>query len=178
MTSVPQPRRAFAVAVAALGVILAPLAVCALFPGLPARLESPEGFSWAGVEAGTGRPLLLRERDDGREILAGSERFGVPRGELVQCYDGAAAPLLDAAKARGRIEGLTLETGLVYRLTVTTDDLGGVTTTYVYRCGANGAEPLLSWGSFPRFGVRALAWISIAWLAVWLVALILLRRRR
>jgi hypothetical protein len=178
LTNAPRHQRAFAAAVAALGVILVPLVLWVLSPGLPARLESTEGFCWAGVEAGTGRPLLLRERDDGREILAGSERFGVPRGELVRCYDGAAAPLLDAAQARGRIEDLALETGLFHRLTVTTDDLGGGATTYVYRCGTNGAEPLLSWGSVPGFGVRALVLASIAWLAVWLVALALVRRRR
>jgi hypothetical protein len=170
LTGVPPFRRSFSVALAAaLGVILVPLVLWGLLPGLPARLESSEGFSWAGAETGTGHPLLLREQADGRQIVAGSERFGISRDEPVRCYNGPAEPLREAARARGRIEDLTLRTGFFHRLTITTDDLGGGETTYIYRCGANGAEPLLAWGALPRFGVRALALAAVAWLAVWLV---------
>jgi len=177
LTYVLRLRRSTAAVVAALGVILVPFVLWALAPGLPARLESTDGFHWIGAEPGTGRPLLLREQADGRQILAGSERFGIPQGQSVQCYDGDAVPLRDAARARGRIEDLTLETGFLYRLRLTTDDLSGGTTTYVYRCGANGAEPVLSCGPLPGFGVRALLLAALAWLAVWLVLLGVTRRR-
>jgi hypothetical protein len=170
LTDAPRLPRSSSVALAAaLGVILVPLVLWGLLPGIPARLESSEGFYWVGAEASTGHPLLLREQADGRQILAGSERFGMSRDEPVLCYDGATEPLRDAAKVRGRIEDLMLRTGFFHRLTITTDDLGGGETTYIYRCGANGAKPLLVWGALPGFGVRALAVAAVAWLAVWLV---------
>jgi hypothetical protein len=130
------------------------------------------------VEPGTGRPVLLREQDDGAEILAGSDRYGIPRREAVLCYDGPGELLRDAAMARGRVEALTLHTGWFRRLTVTTDDLGGPTTTYVYRCGARGALPVLAWGAARSFGLRALSTTWLVWLGAMLVVRAVLRRLR
>jgi len=104
------------------------------------------GFHWAAAEPGSGHPLLLREQFDGRQIFAGSTRYGIPAAEAVACYTGAAAPLRDAAKATGRVDDVSLRTGLFHVLSVHFDDLGGEATTYVYRCGPDGAQPLLSWG--------------------------------
>lgn len=176
----PGRRRPFSivVAAAATGLVVVPLVLWFLAPGLPARLESSTGFHWAGEDAGTGHPLLLREQPDGRQIVAGSDRFGIPAGEPLGCYRGAAAPLRDAAKARGRIEDLTLHTGLFHRLTLTSDDLGGGETSYLYRCGPGGVQALLSWGYLPGFGARALVLAWIAWVVAWIVALGAMRRRR
>lgn len=157
MTEARRPRSfaaaASASASAALGLVIIPLVLWVLAPGLPARLEAVDGFLWAGET--TGGPLLLREQFDGSQIVAGSDRYGIPRDEPVRCYDDPVAPLREAANARGRIEDLTLTTGMFHRLSVSSDDLGGDETSYLYRCGPHGAQPILSWGSLPGFGARA-----------------------
>lgn len=169
---------AIAAAAAVIGIVVVPLVLWIAVPALPGRLESRDGFHWAAAEAGTGRPLLLREQFDGRQIVAGSERYGIPAGEPVQCYDGDPAPLQDAARAGGRIEELTLRTGLFHVLSLRFDDLGGGATTYLYRCGAGGAQPLLSWGAVPGFGLRGFALAWLVWMVVALVALGIVRRAR
>ncbi|HEX2686522.1 MAG TPA: hypothetical protein VHN14_07885 [Kofleriaceae bacterium] len=161
---------------AALGILAVPLILWFAFPALPGRLESRDGFHWAAAEAGSGRPLLLREQFDDRQVVAGSTRYGIPAGEPVRCYDGDAAPLREAAKAAGRIEELALRTGLFHVLSVSFDDLGGDATTYVYRCGADGAQPLLSWAAVPKFGLRGFALAWLVWTAGWAIALGLVRR--
>jgi hypothetical protein len=174
-------RRRFLVAAgiaATLGIIVAPLVAWILAPGLPDLLESSDGFHWVGEETGTQRALLLRKQSDGHQILAGSDRFGIPDQEPVRCYRGSIAVLRDAAKARGRIEGLTLHTGWFHRLTIAFDDIGGDTVSYLYRCSDRGVQPLLSWGALSWFGMRTLAIAWIAWIAAALAALELVRRRR
>lgn len=158
-----------------LGLLVAPLVLWVLAPSLPAYLESAEEFHWVGAEPGTGRPLLLRVQSDGHQIIAGSDRYGL--AEDVPCYDGAVAPLVDAARARGRIEDLSLHSGFFRRLTVRFDDLGGDSATYLYRCGPHGVQPLLSWHSFLGFGVRSLAITWLLWIAACLAAFRIWRAR-
>jgi hypothetical protein len=160
------------------GVVVVPLVFWLAVPGLAGHLESRDGFVWVGAEPGTGQPLLLREQFDGREILAGSERFGISGDEPVACFDGPVELLRAAAKQRGRIEDLRLRSGLFRVLSVTLDDLGGPTTTYVYRCSAGGAQPLLSWGRLPGFGLRAFGIAWLVWTAAWALGLAILRRAR
>jgi hypothetical protein len=160
----------------AFGLLVAPLVLWVLTPSLPVHLESAEGFHWAGAESGTGRPLLLRVQRDAHQIVAGSDRNAL--AEDVPCYDGVVAPLLDAARARGRIEDLSLHAGFFHRLTVRFDDLGGGAATYLYRCGPHGVQPLLSWHSLPGFGVRSLAIIWLLWIAACFAAFRLWRARR
>ena len=159
----------------ALGLLIAPLVLWILTPSLPSHLESAEGFYWAGAEPGTGRPLLLRVQSDGHQIVAGSGRYGL--SEDVRCYDGAVEPLLDATRARGRIEDLSLHTGFFHRLTLSFDDLGGGSATYLYRCGPHGVQSLLSWHSLPGFGVQALAIAWLAWIAACFVGFRIRRKR-
>ncbi len=163
---------------AALGLAASPLILWGAVPSAPARIESADGFTWIGKDRGTGAPLLLREQFDGRQILAGSERPGIPAAESVECYSGEAAalePLRQAAAAKGRIEGLTLDHGYLHpalhRLAVTTDDLGSPTTTYLYRCDERGARPLLVWSPAPSFGLLALGLGWLAWMAGWMALL-------
>lgn len=163
---------------AVVGVIVALLVLWLVAPELPARLESSAGFHWVGEEPGTGRAVLLREQVDGHQIVAGSDRFGIPGGEPVRCHRGAVDQLRDAAKARGRIENLTLRVGSFHRLRISADDLGGAETSYLYRCGDHGAQPLLSWGSLPGFGARSLAIVWLVWMVAVVIALALVRRRR
>jgi hypothetical protein len=162
---------ALAALAATLGLVAVPLILWFAFPSLPGRIESREGFHWAATEAGSGRPLLVREQFDGLQIVAGSTRYGIPAGEPVACYAGDASPLREAAKATGRVDGLSLRTGLFHVLSVHFDDLGGAATTYVYRCGAHGAQPLLSWGLAPGFGLRAFALTWLVWTVAWAVGL-------
>ena len=188
MTRARAPRRstaAVAAIAAALGVLVVPLVLWVIAPALPGALESRDGFHWVGAEAGTGHPLLLRDQSDGRQIVAGSTRYGIPAGEAVACYGGDARPLRDAARAGGRIDDVTLRTReiqlLVVRfdvhvLTLRFDDLGGGATSFVYRCAADGARPLLSWGAGPGFGLRGFALAWLLWTVVWVVALSLVRR--
>jgi hypothetical protein len=161
---------------AALGLVAVPLILWLAVPSLPGRIESPEGFYWAAAEPGSGHPLLLREQFDGRQIVAGSTRYGIPAGEAVACYTGDPVPLRDAARATGRVDDVSLRTGLFHVLSAHFDDLGGGATTYVYRCGPDGAQPLLSWGPAPGFGLRALGLIWLAWTVAWAVGLGIARR--
>ena len=165
-------------AAAAVGLLVIPFILWGLLPGLSAHLESTAGFHWVGEEPGTGHPLLLREQSDGRQIVAGSDRFGIPHEEPVLCYHGPIEPLRDAARARGRIEELALRTGVFHRLTITIDDLGGGNTDYLYRCGPRGAQPLLSWGLLPEFGTQAFAVAWVAWIAACGVILAMFQRRQ
>jgi hypothetical protein len=161
-----------------LGAVVVPLVLYVLAPSFPAALQSPNGFSWIGSEPGTGHAVLLREQFDGHEVLAGADRYGIPGGEQVRCFDGDVGPLRTAALDGGRIEGLEFAPGFIRRLTLTFDDLGSPTVTFLYRCSADGIEPLLAWGSLvPGFGVRAFAFAFAIWMALWLlVRLVLLRR--
>jgi hypothetical protein len=160
--------------VAALGVVVVPLVLWLVVPGLVGDLESRDGFSWVAQES-TGKPLLLREHANGSEILAGSDRFGIPAGGKLRCYD-SVEPLLADALARGFIEHLSLRSGTFRILSITRDDLGSPVTTYVYRCGPDGALPLLSWGVLPEFGLRALAIAWLVWTVAWVVVLSVVRR--
>lgn len=121
--------------------------------------------------------LILREQLDGYQVVAGSERYGIPRDEPVRCYDGDLAPLRAAARARGRIDDVSLDTGYFRRLTISSDDLGGGQTHYLYRCGPHGAQPLLAWGALPGFGVRAAVIAWLAWVVAGSAVIAMVRRR-
>ena len=163
-----------------LGLVAVPLILWVACPGLPARLESADGFLWVGKEPGSGHPLLLRVQLDGNQVVAGSERYGIPDTEQVACYTGDVGSLLQAARSGGRVEQLELTGGSLQHLRVVTDDLGGGETSYFYRCDSNGARPLGTWSAGPQFGFTALGLGWLIWMAGWIgvgAALARLRRR-
>lgn len=128
--------------------------------------DSPDALARTFGAATPGRTTLVQQiaqPEDAAAGVSGSEQVHAAAAHGMSGA-GQALPHLDRIQAmfgRHDVSGVRAHVGGAAA--------EGATATYVYRCGANGAEPLLSWGALPGFGVRALAVAAVAWLAVWLV---------
>ncbi len=133
-------------------------------PGARAHAGEDATFLWlAAAPDGNGGALLrYTEPPADFQVVAGTDAHVVPRAAWSRCYEGDLAPLLAAARGRGRIEHLELDRqSNIHELKVWIDDLGSPMESFRYRCGPEGMSPLRGPGAIA--GALGLpAWLAIA----------------
>jgi hypothetical protein len=142
----PMPRLTMALAVAGALHAVSPLLG---LPGAVAHAGEDTQFLWLAAAPDGNGGALLRYTDPPADfqVVAGTAAHTVPRAAWSRCYEGDVAPIIEAARAKGRIEHLELDRQPdIHELKVWFDDLGSPMESFRYRCGPDGMTPLSARG--------------------------------
>lgn len=155
--------RRFGLALALAGVLQAAPSLLGL-PGALTHAGEDTPFLWlAAAPDGNGGALLrYTEPPADYQVVAGPAAHTVPRAAWSRCYEGDVAPILAAARDRGRIEHLEWSRQSdIHELKVWFDDLGSPMERFHYRCGPEGVSPLREAASIIGI-LGGAAWLVLA----------------
>lgn len=168
--------------------VLVPTLIRAWFPGLPIALEpQPEPFLMAvsRPELPDGVLLQYYSAPLQPQVVAGDTAFLYTPEMAQQAYQGDISNLSQAAKAKGEIVELNLESPKEGRflLKVKYNDIGPRGATFHYRQTPEGIQPIWAnyagaLGIFPILGGRAWALGTGLWWLWTVIAMVLRERRR